>query len=186
MPKWRLSTLPIALSKQRGFVDESSACGPDPATTSGLEAGSRKTTNNLEASDTISWLDVRVGDVLEVRNRDNIPADLLMVSCSDPNGMCFVMTSNLDGETNLKPRIVNPDVRAVTAPAAEVVAVGRKGGDGGEGMRVGGALALVARKAAVECDLPNQKLDHFDGTMVVSLNPLGWRCQELDSGMHAL
>ncbi|CAN0579409.1 unnamed protein product, partial [Ectocarpus sp. 12 AP-2014] len=87
---------------------------------------------------------VQVGDVLEIRNRENIPADLVMLSCSDPKGTCFVMTSNLDGETNLKPRVVSPDLRAAIAAA-----------DG------------AAAGALVECDLPNQKLEHFDGALVV-------------------
>ncbi|CAM9436840.1 unnamed protein product, partial [Scytosiphon promiscuus] len=107
----------------------------------------------------VSWMDVQVGDVLEIRNRENIPADLVMLSCSDPKGTCFVMTSNLDGETNLKPRMVSPDLRAAVAAAGDAA----EAGGGGEG----GVLALAAKGASVECDLPNQKLEHFDGTLAV-------------------
>lgn len=108
----------------------------------------------------VSWMDVQVGDVLEIRNRENIPADLVMLSCSDPKGTCFVMTSNLDGETNLKPRVVSPDLRAAVAAAGDAP-------DGGAGGGEGGVLALAAKGAFVECDLPNQKLEHFDGTLAV-------------------
>ncbi|CAN0402856.1 unnamed protein product, partial [Laminaria digitata] len=62
----------------------------------------------------VPWMDVRVGDLIEIHNRENIPADIVMLSCSDPKGTCFVMTSNLDGETNLKPRVISPDLRAAT------------------------------------------------------------------------
>lgn len=108
----------------------------------------------------VSWMDVQIGDVLEIHNRENIPADLVMLSCSDPNGTCFVMTSNLDGETNLKPRLVSSDVRGAV-DAASVTAAGAGGGETG-------VLALAAKGAFVECDLPNQKLEHFDGTLEVS------------------
>lgn len=117
----------------------------------------------------MSWMDVRVGDVLEIHNRENIPADLVMLSCSDPKGTCFVMTSNLDGETNLKPRMVSPDIReAVEAAddAAAAAAASAGGGGGGEGASQG-VLSLAAKGAFVECDLPNQKLEHFDGTLAV-------------------
>lgn len=33
------------------------------------------------------------------------PADLLYLSSCNTNGLCFVNTMNLDGETNLKERI---------------------------------------------------------------------------------
>lgn len=117
----------------------------------------------------VSWMDVRVGDVLEIRNRENIPADLVMLSCSDPKGTCFVMTSNLDGETNLKPRMVSPDLRAAVEASddASAAAAGLRGGAGGVDGGEGGVLALAAKGAFVECDLPNQKLEHFDGTLAV-------------------
>lgn len=117
----------------------------------------------------VSWMDVQVGDVLEIRNREKIPADLVMLSCSDPKGTCFVMTSNLDGETNLKPRMVSPDLRAAVKAAddASAAAAGLRGGTAGVGGGEGGVVSLAAKGAFVECDLPNQKLEHFDGTLAV-------------------
>ena len=50
------------------------------------------------------WKKLEVGDVVLLRENDQIPADIVVLSTSDADGQCFVETKNLDGETNLKPR----------------------------------------------------------------------------------
>ena len=50
------------------------------------------------------WKNVQVGDLLRIYNDDQIPADVVILSTSDPEGACYVETKNLDGETNLKLR----------------------------------------------------------------------------------
>ncbi|KAJ3027455.1 hypothetical protein HDV00_011203, partial [Rhizophlyctis rosea] len=50
------------------------------------------------------WEDVRVGDFVFLRGDDPIPADLVVISTSENDSVCYVETKNLDGETNLKVR----------------------------------------------------------------------------------
>ena len=51
-----------------------------------------------------AWKNLVVGDFVRIHNDDQIPADIIILATSDPDGACYVETKNLDGETNLKVR----------------------------------------------------------------------------------
>ena len=46
-----------------------------------------------------------VGDVIKLQNGDTLPADCVVLSTDDPLGQCYISTSNLDGERNLKTKL---------------------------------------------------------------------------------
>ena len=50
-----------------------------------------------------------VGDICRVEREDLFPADLLLLSSSNPGNVCFIETASLDGEKNLKPRNAFPE-----------------------------------------------------------------------------
>ena len=89
------------------------------------------------------WRDVKVGDILQVTNRQLFPADLLVLSSSDRTGNCYIETAGLDGETNLKIR------NSLDATLA-----------------LDSIEKLQSLQAFVECDLPNNMLYTFNGNLV--------------------
>lgn len=52
------------------------------------------------------WKDVTVGDIIRLSCNDEIPADMVLIYSTDADGICHIETSSLDGETNLKQRLV--------------------------------------------------------------------------------
>ncbi|KAJ4298564.1 phospholipid transporting ATPase [Collariella sp. IMI 366227] len=51
-----------------------------------------------------AWKNLVVGDFVRIYADDELPADVIILATSDPDGACYVETKNLDGETNLKVR----------------------------------------------------------------------------------
>lgn len=62
------------------------------------------------------WKKLEVGDIVLLRGDEQVPADLMVLSTSDPDNLCFVETKNLDGETNLK---VRKAVKATSSISSE-------------------------------------------------------------------
>lgn len=88
------------------------------------------------------WKKLRVGDVVKVKKDEFFPADLLLLSSSYEDGICYVETMNLDGETNLK-RKQSLDVTVCLKDEH----------------------FLHSFKAFIQCEDPNEKLYSFLGTL---------------------
>lgn len=93
------------------------------------------------------WQEICVGEVIKVTNNQFFPADLLLISSSEPHGMCYIETANLDGETNLK-------IRQSLAATHECVTSEKVLND----------LNMVS----IECDVPNKFLYEFKGNLKIN------------------
>lgn len=49
-------------------------------------------------------MDIKVGDIIEVKSNQRIPADMIILSTEDADGTVFIRTDQLDGETDWKLR----------------------------------------------------------------------------------
>jgi phospholipid-transporting ATPase len=50
------------------------------------------------------WKHIRVGEMVKVHANETVPCDMVLLGTSDPSGVAYVETLNLDGESNLKSR----------------------------------------------------------------------------------
>lgn len=63
------------------------------------------------------WVDVSVGDIVRVESEQPFPADMVMLATSEPEGLCYIETANLDGETNLKVKQALPETAHLVNPS---------------------------------------------------------------------
>ncbi|KAJ1455002.1 hypothetical protein M885DRAFT_464687 [Pelagophyceae sp. CCMP2097] len=102
-----------------------------------------------------AWRDVRVGDVVVCRNRDVVPADLAILQVAgDADGVCYVETKSLDGETNLKQRVAVKEARRRLVPVY--------GADDSGYPR----FEAAKLKGHLECEHPNDVISKFQGSVV--------------------
>jgi phospholipid-transporting ATPase len=72
-----------------------------------------------------------------------IPADLVILASSDPKGVCYVETKNLDGETNLKVKQANKELQSIFS----------------------NDKALNSIDGMITCEKPNNAIYKFEGMM---------------------
>jgi phospholipid-transporting ATPase len=63
------------------------------------------------------WVNVAVGDIVRVESEEPFPADLVLLASSEPEGLCYIETANLDGETNLKIKQAIPETANLVSPS---------------------------------------------------------------------
>ncbi|XP_024989606.1 phospholipid-transporting ATPase 3 isoform X2 [Cynara cardunculus var. scolymus] len=102
--------------------------------------------------ESLPWKKLQVGDVVRVRQDGFFPADLLLLASTNPDGVCYTETANLDGETNLKIRKALEKTWDYVTPekASEF-------------------------KGEIHCEQPNNSLYTFTGNLILQKQtlPLG-------------
>lgn len=83
-----------------------------------------------------------MGDICRIENSQFFPADLILLSSSEPEGLCYIETSNLDGEVNLKIKQALPETANYTSPPQ-----------------------LSQFSGVIKSEQPNNRLYNYDGTL---------------------
>ncbi len=94
---------------------------------------------------TRKWQDIKVGDIIKLQRDDAIPADLVLLHADGLNGIAYIETMALDGETNLKAKQACPLLAK----------------------RCGSLDSLVKCNAHIVVEDPNIDLYNFDGRVIV-------------------
>ncbi|RHY97672.1 hypothetical protein DYB35_006256 [Aphanomyces astaci] len=108
----------------------------------------RALAKEIEQFKAIEWKDLRVGDIVKLSNRDQVPADLVILAVAEqpstpPTGLCYVETKSLDGETNMKVRqAIQCTMTKCQSPAS-----------------------LLALKGMIQCEHPNNGINTFQGVL---------------------
>ncbi|XP_040595479.1 phospholipid-transporting ATPase FetA isoform X3 [Mesocricetus auratus] len=89
------------------------------------------------------WMNVQVGDIIKLENDHPVTADVLLLSSSEPYGLAYIETADLDGETNLKVK----QAISVTSDMEDNLEL------------------LSAFNGEIRCEPPNNKLDKFSGIL---------------------
>ncbi|KAI2637227.1 phospholipid-translocating P-type ATPase [Hypomontagnella submonticulosa] len=59
----------------------------------------------------VQWQDVKVGDIVKLVRDEAVSADLVLLHATGENGLAYIDTMDLDGETNLKSKEALPDFK---------------------------------------------------------------------------
>ncbi|KAG6506114.1 hypothetical protein ZIOFF_031429 [Zingiber officinale] len=85
--------------------------------------------------------DIHVGNIVWLRENDEVPCDLVLIGASEPQGICYVETAALDGETDLKTRVLPSSCIGLTPEQLHKI------------------------KGVIECPNPDKDIRRFDSNM---------------------
>ena len=93
----------------------------------------------------VRWKDVQVGDIVKIVRDEWIPADVVLVYSAGDNGIAYLETAALDGETSLKSKQALPQVAKYC----------------------GDEVALTGLRGFIHSEDPNLDLYNYEGKITI-------------------
>ena len=100
----------------------------------------------------ITLADIEVGDIIRISDGEQVPADCVLLKVKDNKPECFVSTSPLDGERNLKPKLASINVSKNFDELFDLTA------------------STQSAKLSLDCIKPIKDLYTFDGRLKMQLD----------------
>lgn len=94
----------------------------------------------------VAWQNLMVGDVIELKQNDWVPADIVILASSGIGNIAYIETMALDGETNLKTREPLPEMAKWCSDPEK----------------------LASLRASITAEDPNLDLYNFEGTATIN------------------
>jgi len=98
------------------------------------------------------WQDLKVGEIVKIHKNNPIPADLFLFKSSLDSGLCFVDTKDLDGETNLKEKMINTAIHNSDDET------------------------LLSSEGVISCSEPNELMESWEANIFVKNMNLSFSC----------
>ncbi|CAM0873059.1 unnamed protein product [Alopecurus aequalis] len=95
------------------------------------------------------WKSICAGEVVKIYSNETMPCDMVLLGTSDPNGIAYIQTMNLDGESNLKTRYARQETVSM--------------------------ICNSSYSGLIKCEQPNRNIYEFTATMELNSQriPLG-------------
>ncbi|CAD6211092.1 unnamed protein product [Miscanthus lutarioriparius] len=95
------------------------------------------------------WKNICAGEVVKIHANETMPCDMVLLGTSNPNGIAYIQTMNLDGESNLKTRYARQETTSM--------------------------IYDDAYSGLIKCEQPNRNIYEFTATMELNSQrvPLG-------------
>lgn len=89
------------------------------------------------------WKRIQAGEVVKICADETLPCDMVLLGTSDPSGIAYIQTMNLDGESNLKTRYARQETSKLV-------------------------LADRAISGIIRCEQPNRNIYEFTANMEIN------------------
>lgn len=87
---------------------------------------------------------IHVGEIMKIFRDQELPCDICLLKSSNRNGICFIDSVNLDGESNLKDKKCNHFTQSMSDKS------------------------LCALTSILKCEKPNDQLEYWEGHMTIN------------------